>query len=336
MDGKIVRFGATERSWLKDIVPLDSPLSIACDPSSTCNFRCVYCKNSIEAFRKTTRIMPFSTFEALIKNIKDSRIKIKALSLARDGEPLMNKNLADMIRLAKQSGIFENVVTISNGTLLNHDLSDELVNAELDRILISVQGLTKEKYASLCGYDIDMDSFMENISYLHSLKKCKVHIKGFYDKANGELSRFEEAFYRQYQSICDEISIEHVVDIAKEVDYSNIEINEDIDKYGEPAIKTSICPTSFYSLLVLPSGDVSICCLSSEPGFIIGNIFHDPIGELFNNEKIINHRLMQSKGRRYEHELCKKCYFPDKFINPTDRIDDCAENLTRYYSSCKK
>lgn len=37
-----------KRSYLKDIIPLDMPLSVQIEPTGNCNFKCVYCYHSLE------------------------------------------------------------------------------------------------------------------------------------------------------------------------------------------------------------------------------------------------------------------------------------------------
>lgn len=338
MKGKKISFGLSERKMLKEVLPLEKPLSIVFDPSSACNFRCIFCKNSDEKFRKTTRITSFEVFETLIENLQKCDLQIETLSLAREGEPLMNKRFADMISLAKKSGVFKRVVTISNGALLTPEISDSLVNAGLDRILISIQGMTSEKYKQNCGVNVDLDKIIENIKYLHSLKKCMIHIKGFYPSKEecNNLDEFRNAFYEKYEDICDEISLEYVMPVMKEIDYSSMNLMPDVDRYGNKVSKTDVCPTAFYTLQILPNGDVSICCLNNEPYFIVGNIYNESIKEIFHNNKINTHRLLHLKGNRCKHKICKNCYFPERHANPKDKLDEYANDLIKFYEEIIK
>lgn len=63
----------------------------------------------------------------------------------------------DMVGIAKQSDIAEHVEIVSNGSMLNYELSQGLVEAGLDRIRISLQGLTEDTYWETSKYKIDLE-----------------------------------------------------------------------------------------------------------------------------------------------------------------------------------
>ena len=62
------------------------------------------------------------------------------------GEPLLNKHLPQMISEAHEAGLYTIVST--NAQAMTRELADELVGAGLDRIIISMDGLTEESYSA--------------------------------------------------------------------------------------------------------------------------------------------------------------------------------------------
>jgi molybdenum cofactor biosynthesis enzyme MoaA len=60
------------------------------------------------------------------------------------GEPLAHPNIADMVSQIKSIG--SSVELVTNGTLLSKRLSEDLIDAGLDGLWISLDGATPESY----------------------------------------------------------------------------------------------------------------------------------------------------------------------------------------------
>lgn len=106
--------------------------SIRLEITSGCNLNCTYCHNAMYSNRKND----LSTKEliALIRNLKQ-RYDIKKILLT-GGEPLIKKDICEIIEVITQLGIKADMVT--NGTLLTTELIKKLENAGLKRIRISI------------------------------------------------------------------------------------------------------------------------------------------------------------------------------------------------------
>ena len=105
-------------------LPLDTPFVINVDPSSVCNFKCKFCYHSQEHRMDKQGVMPWETYEEVIKNIKEFSSKLKTLRLYAYGEPLLNKRFADMVKLGADSNIAEQIDTTTNGSFLNPQLKE--------------------------------------------------------------------------------------------------------------------------------------------------------------------------------------------------------------------
>ena len=79
------------------------------------------------------------------KNIEHLPYSIK---LNWRGEPLLHPKIADMVAFAKDIGVHE-VQLNTNGLLLTKELAIDLAEAGLDRIIISMDGFTKETYEKI-------------------------------------------------------------------------------------------------------------------------------------------------------------------------------------------
>lgn len=117
-------------------------------------------------------------FKKIIDDIGCFDEKVKMVRLAGTGEPLINRDLPKMIMYAKQKNVSDFIEIITNASLLDKKLSDELIESGVDRIKISIEDLDKDGYKRISNVDIDFDKVIENIKYLYENKKqCEIYIK---------------------------------------------------------------------------------------------------------------------------------------------------------------
>ena len=70
-----------------------------------------------------------------------------------------------MIKYAKDSGYVDRVDTTTNASLLTKDLSLKIINAGLDRINISIEGMNSKQYLDFSRAKLDFNKLVENISF---------------------------------------------------------------------------------------------------------------------------------------------------------------------------
>ncbi|MBU4009615.1 MAG: radical SAM protein, partial [Proteobacteria bacterium] len=99
------RIDLLNRTKLETVIPLTVPFIINVDPSDACNFQCKFCPTGDRKLMKKTPgrnhgIMDFELYKKIIDDICEFDKPIKVLRLYKDGEPLLNPRLAEMIRYA--------------------------------------------------------------------------------------------------------------------------------------------------------------------------------------------------------------------------------------------
>ncbi len=92
---------------------------------------------------------------------------IKKLRLFKVGEPLLNPDVCRMIRYAREANVAKFIEITTNGILLNEELNRGLIDAGLDILNISVNGINEKQYREVCGYDIDFDEYRKNIEHFY-------------------------------------------------------------------------------------------------------------------------------------------------------------------------
>ena len=204
-----------QRIALQDVIPLESPFLLYVDPSSACNFRCQFCptghKDLVNKsdYRRST--LDYSLFKKLIADLSAFSQPLKVMRLNKIGEPLLNKKLADMIALAKDSGRVEYIDLATNGALFSPELLTRLVSAGLDRLNISLEGINAEQYKEHAKVDIDFEKFTDMVKWLYENKKqCEITIKvpGNYLTEEQKLQFFDD-----FGNSCDRIFVEEIAPI---------------------------------------------------------------------------------------------------------------------------
>lgn len=316
-----------KRELLYKKVPLKAPYTINIVTSTVCNFKCSYCVHSLSSLEKEKldfypKLMEWDIFEETVHQICSFDEKPKTIFLYGVGEPLCNPRLPEMVRYIKQR--FPDVIVsfITNGVLLTEQNINELVNAGLDIIRISIQGLNEKKYLEVCDFKIDFKKFIKNILYLYeNRKQCEVFVK-IIDIALGEGE--EELFYSTFQSISDRMYIEKCMPIFEGVEY-----REDIkqrggvisDRYGNLHKPRIVCPMTFYTLSIMPDGEVRPCD-NLKRAVELGNIKDTTLPEIWKGRELYHFWKLQLMNKRYDNIVCKECVAPDDVSQKEDELDN--------------
>ena len=329
----------TNRKPLIEQLPLETPLSIHVCPATFCNFKCFYCTMSNELgggilSDVNKKFMDMDFFALLIEQIKSFPDKLKLLNFAWLGEPLLHPHIVEMVKIAKQADIAERVEIVSNGSMLNYELSKGLVEAGLDRIRISLQGLTEESYWKTSKYKIDLNKFKENISILHELasehgSNTKIYIKIM--DAMLKSNEDEVIFREQYEEICDFMNIETLVPLMSDVDVSSAKEDFSTGYWGNKIQEVSCCPEPFYTLVVSPSGMVLPCCEIGDE-LNLGTISEtNSIVDIWNGERLHAVRNMMMNDGKNAHPSCRKCGVVKYQIADEDVLDPHIDRLKKMY-----
>ena len=138
------------------------------EPTTRCNFKCKFCVRQASGSGIEIGSLTLEAFKALLPAMPD----LEALVFAGIGEPLLHKQIDQLVYLAKQHLPDNAWVGIqTNGSLLNQPLAEKLINAGLDRICVSMDTEEPETFQ-----DIRPGGKVEDItnafSVLNSAKKA--------------------------------------------------------------------------------------------------------------------------------------------------------------------
>ena len=259
---RIPRIDIYDRMELKEALPLRTPFVIYIDPCDTCNFHCRFCPSgNTELMGKTKGRghgpMDFTIFRKVIDSLSDFDDPVKIVRLYKEGEPLLNPRFAEMVAYAKKSPHVMRVDTTTNASLLTPERSRAIIDAGLDRINISVEGVNAEQYRAFSAHTLDYGRFVENIAYFYENSgQCEVNIK-----INGDIlgPGEEQVFYDIFGDICDGISVEHTIDYWPQYNEMSVEYDETVSLLGGTAHEVKMCPYVFYEMCINSDGTFSLC-----------------------------------------------------------------------------
>ncbi len=111
-----------------------------------CNLRCLYCmpENGVK-FIPHNEILSFEEILYLVKIY--TKVGIKKVRIT-GGEPLVRKNVVELIKRIKSLSLIEDLSMTTNGIFLDK-FAEPLFNAGLDRINVSIDTVDPDKYHSI-------------------------------------------------------------------------------------------------------------------------------------------------------------------------------------------
>lgn len=304
------RINLEGRTALETVIPLSTPFVVFADPASSCNFKCTFCptghRDMIAETGRFQGAMKYEVFQKIVDDLGEFDRPIKVLRMYKDGEPFLNKRLADMVAYARKAKYIEYIDTTTNGTLITPDRIGPVLEAGIDKINISVDGMDDQTYMQFTGFKFDFRNFVENVKWLYDNKgACEIVIK-----IPGELisAAQRREFFDTFGDYCDRIFVENFAPCWPEFDveaYTGVKISKGI--YQQEVGDTDTCPYIFYGYAVNADGLVSSCFLDWGRKLVIGDVRQQTMKEIWDSERMNALRLQHLEGRRRENGVCGNC-----------------------------
>jgi len=322
-----------KRTQLQDVIPLDTPMVLMMDASSVCNQNCPVCPNGRhnQANWNSHKIPSFLSYEMFRKVIDETKgfpNKIKRVRLYKEGEPLLNKRLPDMIRYVKMKDAAEKVDFTSNGTLLGPDINLALIDAGLDRINISFYGTSDEGWeVNSGGTRIDFSKLMKNLEHLYKHKgDLHIFVK-IMEPFLGEWT-FED-FKRNIGGMCDEISLEYPTNGFPYFHSTDNPVNI----YGIEGDPHEVCTFIFYMMVLNSDGTYSACDVDWNRDVILGDARTQNIVDVWNSKAYYDLHVAHLTLDKSPYYACSHC--GELIYAQVDNIDCHREDILRRYQDVK-
>ena len=279
------------------------PRMIQLEPTKNCNLSCYMC---IRKDVSENASMSLALFKKIIT--RDFHYR-HFLLLYGQGEPFLVQDLFKMIRFERDLGNY--VTTVTNGTIIDRDICQKLVDSELNMLRISIDGASAATYDSV-RKGANFSEILENVDFLVCyLGKKRVKprlaitfmaLKENYHDMPGMVSLASDLGIpcleiKDLPPYCDSPIKPLCVEIEKDPELKH-DVQETVRKLEVEARRRNICVirTKLHSLgrtwkcmnpwfktFITSEGKVAVCSkLSTSPSLVVGDLTRSAFDEIWN------------------------------------------------------
>jgi radical SAM protein with 4Fe4S-binding SPASM domain len=141
------------------------PIYIEVSPTGACNQRCTFC--ALDYMEYTPRFLEKGLLKRRLTEM--GRLGVKSIMYAGEGEPLLHKDMGEIMNHTRNSGI--DVALTTNGVCLTEKFLEKSLES-ITWIKISINAATRDTYALIHGTSPrDFDRVISNTR--HALEICR-------------------------------------------------------------------------------------------------------------------------------------------------------------------
>ncbi len=298
------------------------PFFLQLEPTTKCNLACNNCTRVALPSKRKAVDLTFEQFITIIDKFTD----LKRLQLQGLGEPILNKNILQMLKYAKQKAINTSITT--NGSLLDEAIDNGIVNY-LDKLIVSLDLDANTSYNKKREHNtVQALNRIINGNRTHGLKLVYNFV------ITGEnITQMNDlvTFCTKYKP--DELHIQFVenwlipgqdgfstmneyVKKAKEKQGSILQkvskCKESLTNYGinvtytAPIERKGKCWWPFFGLFISCDGLVTPCCIRMHPEFFnFGSAYTQDLIDIWFSDQYCEFR--KSVVYNYSNNICELC-----------------------------
>ena len=297
---------------LKKSIVWGKPFSLAIEPTTACNLGCPECPSGLKKFTRPTGKMDLLFHRAVLKSVGK---QVFYINYYFQGEPFLHPQFLDLIKEAKKQKIYTS--TSTNAHFIDQVKADEIVHSGLDRLIISIDGMTQETYEN---YRVN-----GKLSKVIEATKCLIASKNKLKSSTPHLI-FQFLAVRQNEhevpavfKLAKEIGIEEVrIKTAQLYDYKNgntlMPENDEFSRYkltpnGTYVLKYKTgnhCWRMWSSSVLTWDGKVVPCCFDKDAQHVLGSLIEKDFDLIWKSEKYHSFRRAILNNRN-GIEICQNC-----------------------------
>lgn len=274
------------------------PSLLEIELTNRCNLKCDCCPSTV--FKRPEKDIEKDAFEKIVDEFCDFT---PIFVLSGYGEPTLHHQIIDFIKYAKKKNVTR-VCLETNGTQLDKDFLNKLIDAKLDILSLNLDAY--DKFNDKKTGNLPSEKLVQDIIKIKA-EKCLDLPYLVLQTVNKKSSQKSVNYYfKRWEYIADAVSIQTFNDYCHTFDRNEL-INM------APSTETNLCKKTIHNLVILSDGKPTLCKQMFE-GF-------QP------SEKKNLHELWAEnylKGGQFD--FCSDCFqkfFMDFFI--PEKIDHCLK-----------
>lgn len=277
------------------------PQRIQIQTQTGCNGRCVFCPNEqfIKAHLPTGR-MPKELFCSIIDQL--ATLNPHRIMPYLQNEPLLDERLPELVEYIHKKMPKVTTLVVSNGTRLNNEMGEKLIESGLKRLKVSLQSLNDEVNQQLMGYPAK--PVIENIINFSNLLKKKHSDMDF--RVSTIVTSKNEKEIDEMKKLWGKYGIRLVLS-SLENRGGNISNVLELSNTPEMRLRRG-CIRPTRDMCILFNGKVVLCCVDWLRTVILGDLNEKSITEIWNSPRL----QMIREGLNMEDcchlpEICRNC-----------------------------
>ncbi|HEY6387220.1 MAG TPA: pyrroloquinoline quinone biosynthesis protein PqqE [Candidatus Acidoferrum sp.] len=297
-----------------------NPLALITELTHRCPLHCVYCSNPLELQARSTEL---STEDW-------SRVFREAAALGvlqadfTGGEPLTRPDILDLIRAARTSGLYVNLIT--SGLPLDESRLEALVQAGLDHFQLSFQGAREEIAQEISG----TKAHAQKLRVLEWLKRHRIAVTLNFVIHRGNIDQLEEMLALAESSSASRVEFANVQyygwafanrdgllpgreQLTQSIDFlkkaqgrlaGKIKVEYVVPDYYAKYPKPCMGGWGRKLMLITPNGDALPCHAARViPGLSFENVKNHDLREIWEASEA----FQKFRGEAWMREPCKTC-----------------------------
>jgi radical SAM protein with 4Fe4S-binding SPASM domain len=288
------------------------PFALSIEPTTACNLGCPECPSGLKQFSRPTGKLDLDLHRDFLAEAHRS---VFYINYYFQGEPFLHPQFLDLIKDAKSKKIYS--ATSTNAHFIDAEKAREIVRSGLDRLIISIDGLTQETYEN---YRVNgqLSKVLEGTKHLIEAKK-EQRSKTPHLIFQFLVVKQNEHEVRDVFKLGQEMGVEEVrIKTAQLYDYKNgnrlMPDNLAYSRYklkkdGTYALKYKTgnhCWRMWSSSVLTWDGKVVPCCFDKDATHVLGSIEEHTFNSVWNSTKYRNFRTAVLT-KRNTIDICTNC-----------------------------
>ena len=282
------------------------PFLIDVELTNHCNNRCIFCGQ-----QTMMRHKGFIFEEVLRKVVDECSLYRAPIRFIRWGEPFLHPQIIDFSKYVKSKGLILHIT--NNGLAIKESDMEALVKLEVDSLIFSFQGVTKDGYEIMRNnsrYDELKANVLKMVDLRGGREKPFIHIS---TTVTNEPIRDIRRFVKYWGGIVDSCGVgrtnlsrlsAHQIKSLKFLEKLELlKQQETVKKIYRP------CAEVYQKLSVDWDGKVSCCCSDFDNFLTVGDLSESTLFGIWNNSrKLAIFRELLDNNMHQSLTVCSTCY----------------------------
>ncbi|MBI1836145.1 MAG: SPASM domain-containing protein [Flavobacteriia bacterium] len=298
--------------WTKKTRLKGLPFALSIEPTTACNLSCPECPSGLKQFTRATGKLNLDFHKKILDSVGK---QVFYINYYFQGEPFLNPQFLELIREAKKRNIY--TATSTNAHFIDSEKAIEIVNSGLDRLIISIDGLTQETYANY-RVNGELSKVIEGTkNILRAKNELKSHTPHLiFQFLVVQQNEHEIAALHQ---MAQDLNIKDVrLKTAQFYEYKHGNIlmpkDENYSRYkklkdGTFALKYKVgnhCWRMWSSSVITWDGSIVPCCFDKDAKHILGTIQNQEFQQIWTAKK---YKLFRTSVllHRNQIDICQNC-----------------------------